>query len=142
MRRVRGLSRISLSYNTLPPFSADASIYGSFSPLYNAALVEAALFFYKSGYVYNGKYEPSRERVHTEGPEYGAECIAALERYIQRDYLMRRIMLDYSPRRRTLRHANTYSAEKKVAGVLKREIDTEDRSEAEFEALRRTIEGK
>ena len=108
----------------------------------NAALVEAALFFYKSGYVYNGKYEPSRERVHTEGPEYGAECIAALERYIQRDYLMRRIMLDYSPRRRTLRHANTYSAEKKVAGVLKREIDTEDRSEAEFEALRRTIEGK
>ena len=108
----------------------------------NAALVEAALFFYKSGYVYNGKYEPSRERVHTEGPEYGAECIAALERYIQRDYLMRRIMLDYSPRRRTLRHANTYSAEKKVAGVLKREIDTEDRSAAEFEALRRTIEGK
>lgn len=34
MRRVRGLSRISLSYNTLPPFSADASIYVSFSPLY------------------------------------------------------------------------------------------------------------
>lgn len=108
----------------------------------NAALVEAALFFYKSGYVYNGKYEPSRERVHAESPEYGAECIAALERYIQRDYLMRRIMLDYCPRRRTLRHANTYSAEKKVAGVLNRKIDTEDRTEAEFEALRRTIEGK
>ena len=108
----------------------------------NAALIEAALFFYKSGYVYNDKYELSRERVHTEGPEYGAECIAALERYIQRDYLMRRIMLDYSPRRRTLRHANTYSAEQKVANVLKRKIDTEDRSEAEFEALRRTIEGK
>lgn len=35
MRRVRGLSRISLSYNTLPPFSADASIYVSFSPLYH-----------------------------------------------------------------------------------------------------------
>ena len=108
----------------------------------NTALVEAALLFYKSGYVYNDKYELSRERVHTEGPEYGAECIAALERYIQRDYLMRRIMLDYSPRRRTLRHANTYSAEKKVAGVLKRKIDTEDHTEAEFEALRRTIEGK
>ncbi len=108
----------------------------------NAALIEAALFFYKSGYVYNDKYELSRERVHTEGPEYGAECIAALERYIQRDYLMRRIMLDYSPRRRTLRHANTYSAEQKVANVLKRKIDTEDHTEAEFEALRRTIEGK
>ena len=47
-----------------------------------------------------------------------------------------------SPRRRTLRHANTYSAEKKVAGVLKRKIGTEDHTEAEFEALRRTIEGK
>ena len=108
----------------------------------NTALVEAALLFYKSGYVYNDKYELSRERTYTDGPEYGAECIAALERYIQRDYLMRRIMLDYSPRRRTLRHANTYSAEKKVAGVLKRKIDTEDHTEAEFEALRRTIEGK
>ena len=108
----------------------------------NAALVEAALLFYKSGYTYNDKYELSRERAHTDGPEYGAECIAALERYIQRDYLMRRIMLDYSPRRRTLRHANTYSAEKKVAGVLKRKIDTDDHTEAEFEALRRTIEGK
>ena len=108
----------------------------------NTALVEAALLFYKSGYVYNDKYELSRERTSTDGPEYGAECIAALERYIQRDYLMRRIMLDYSPRRRTLRHANTYSAEKKVAGVLKRKIDTEDHTEAEFEALRRTIEGK
>lgn len=38
MRRVRGLSRISLSYNTLPPFSADASIYVSFSPLYKVTL--------------------------------------------------------------------------------------------------------
>lgn len=108
----------------------------------NAALVEAALLFYKSGYVYNGKYEPSRNRAYTDGPEYGAKCIAALERYIQRDYLMRRIMLDYSPRRRTLRHANTYDAEKKVAKVLNRPIDTQDRTEAEFEALRRTIEGK
>ena len=35
MRRVRGLSRISLSYNILPLFSADASIYVSFSPSYN-----------------------------------------------------------------------------------------------------------
>lgn len=34
MRRVRGLSRISLSYNILPLFSADASIYVSFSPSY------------------------------------------------------------------------------------------------------------
>ena len=32
--RVRGLSRISLSYNVLPLFSADASIYVSFSPSY------------------------------------------------------------------------------------------------------------
>lgn len=34
MWRVRGLSRISLSYNVLPLFSADASIYVSFSPSY------------------------------------------------------------------------------------------------------------
>ena len=34
MRRVRGLLRISLSYNTLPLFSADTSIYVSFSPSY------------------------------------------------------------------------------------------------------------
>lgn len=108
----------------------------------NAALVEAALLFYKSGYVYNGKYETSRERVGSDGPEYGAECIAALERYIQRDCLMRRIMLAYSPRRRTLRHANTYAAEKKIAGILRRPIDTEDHTEAEFGALCRTIEGK
>lgn len=36
MWRVRGLSRISLSYNVLPLFSADASIYVSFSPSYAA----------------------------------------------------------------------------------------------------------
>ena len=62
----------------------------------NAALVEAALFFTRAGmftttntnYRANGPYRRS---------EYGAECIAALERAIQRDYLMRRIMLDYSP---------------------------------------------
>lgn len=34
MWRVRGLSRISLSYNVLPLFSTDASIYVSFSPSY------------------------------------------------------------------------------------------------------------
>lgn len=38
MRRVRGLSRISLSYNILPLFSADASIYVSFSPSYFFAI--------------------------------------------------------------------------------------------------------
>lgn len=37
MWRVRGLSRISLSYNVLPLFSADASIYVSFSPSYKIA---------------------------------------------------------------------------------------------------------
>lgn len=55
---------------------------------------------------------------------------------------MRRIMLDYAPRRRTLRHANTYSAEKKIAYVLKRKIDTEDHTAGEFETLRLQIEGK
>lgn len=108
----------------------------------NAALLEAALHFYKSGYVYNGKYEPSRERLHAGGPEYGPECIAALERYIQRDYLMRRIMADYSPRRRALRHANTYEAEKKVAYVLHRDIDTADHTADEYKALRSVIDGK
>lgn len=38
MWRVRGLSRISLSYNVLPLFSADASIYVSFSPSYGSRL--------------------------------------------------------------------------------------------------------
>lgn len=38
MWRVRGLSRISLSYNVLPLFSADASIYVSFSPSYRELL--------------------------------------------------------------------------------------------------------
>ena len=42
MWRVRGLSRISLSYNVLPLFSADASIYVSFSPSY--ILIVAGLF--------------------------------------------------------------------------------------------------
>lgn len=42
MRRVRGLSRISLSYNILPLFSADASIYVSFSPSYFFREVEEA----------------------------------------------------------------------------------------------------
>lgn len=36
MRRVRGLLRISLSYNILLLFSTDASIYVSFSPSYSA----------------------------------------------------------------------------------------------------------
>ena len=38
MRRVRGLSRIYLSYNILPLFSTDASIYVSFSPSYKEPL--------------------------------------------------------------------------------------------------------
>ena len=108
----------------------------------NIALVEAAMHFYKSGYIYNGKYEPSRERVYADGPEFGAECIAALERCVQHDYLMRRIMAAYSPRRRALRHANTYKAEQKVAAVLKRKIDLEDHTEPLFEALCREIERK
>lgn len=39
MRRVRGLLRISLSYNILLLFSTDASIYVSFSPSYSSAEV-------------------------------------------------------------------------------------------------------
>ena len=42
MRRVRGLLRISLSYNILLLFSTDASIYVSFSPSY----VKANVFLY------------------------------------------------------------------------------------------------
>ena len=45
MRRVRGLSRISLSYNILPLFSADASIYVSFSPSYKPPFDKGRLFF-------------------------------------------------------------------------------------------------
>lgn len=38
MRRVRGLLRISLSYNILLLFSTDASIYVSFSPSYSGII--------------------------------------------------------------------------------------------------------
>lgn len=46
MRRVRGLSRISLSYNILPLFSADASIYVSFSPSYDRKAGRATVEIY------------------------------------------------------------------------------------------------
>ena len=45
MRRVRGLSRISLSYNILPLFSADASIYVSFSPSYLGDQYRSEIFY-------------------------------------------------------------------------------------------------
>ena len=45
MRRVRGLLRISLSYNILPLFSTDASIYVSFSPSYKPPFDKGRLFF-------------------------------------------------------------------------------------------------
>ncbi|MEI3554494.1 MAG: hypothetical protein V8Q54_07555 [Alistipes senegalensis] len=106
----------------------------------NAALVEAALFFYRADTSTTANTNTSREQVRAEGPEYGAECIAALNA-ASAQFLMRALMLDYCPRRRTLRHA-AHAAAKKLTGVLKREINTENRSKAEFEALRRTIEGK
>ena len=46
MRRVRGLLRISLSYNILLLFSTDASIYVSFSPSYNLGKL-FPMFFYR-----------------------------------------------------------------------------------------------
>lgn len=50
MRRVRGLLRISLSYNILLLFSTDASIYVSFSPSYKGdAVVEVFMLFGTGG---------------------------------------------------------------------------------------------
>lgn len=48
MWRVRGLSRISLSYNVLPLFSADASIYVSFSPSYILGISKRTLQEYRA----------------------------------------------------------------------------------------------
>lgn len=48
MWRVRGLSRISLSYNVLPLFSADASIYVSFSPSYLLLVVDGEVTDFKT----------------------------------------------------------------------------------------------
>lgn len=47
MRRVRGLLRISLSYNILLLFSTDASIYVSFSPSYVLGISKRTLQTYR-----------------------------------------------------------------------------------------------
>lgn len=48
MRRVRGLLRISLSYNILLLFSTDASIYVSFSPSYGIAFAIPGTFLFRA----------------------------------------------------------------------------------------------
>ncbi|MGN0188405.1 MAG: hypothetical protein ACI395_02700 [Candidatus Cryptobacteroides sp.] len=110
--------------------------------LRNLNFVKAAKLYYLSGYVYNGKFERETSKVRETGLDYRDEVIACLNEYIQQDLLMRRIMKDFAPRRRTLRHANTYDHESKVAATMKREVDKEDRTAQEYDRIKTIITGK
>ena len=107
--------------------------------LRNINFIKAAKYYYLSGYVYNGKFERNKKRVSDTGMHYENEVVSCLNEYIQQDLLMRRLMKDYAPRRRTLRHANTYEHESKVAATMKLSVDKTDRTEAEFERIRKIL---
>lgn len=107
--------------------------------LRNINFIKAAKYYYLSGYVYNGKFERNKKRVSDTGMHYENEVVSCLNEYIQQDLLMRRLMKDYAPRRRTLRHANTYEHESKVAATMKLTVDKTDRTEAEFERIRKIL---
>ena len=95
MRRVRDLSRISLSYNILPLFSADTSIYVSFSPSYKDGLV--AHYFGVHQIVERADYiaptdlveselefdDPDAPLVEEARPELDATTTALLRKYQQ-----------------------------------------------------------
>ena len=69
MRRVRGLLRISLSYNILLLFSTDASIYVSFSPSYRASFMLSVRCFFCS-IIFPFADEERFPRGGIEGTEY------------------------------------------------------------------------
>lgn len=106
----------------------------------NMNLIKAARYYYLSGYVYDNKYQKNSKRVADTPFHYEKECAACLEEYIRQDYLMRRLMKDYAPRRRTLRHENTYYQERTVAKSMGLEIKTADESAAEFERISKILD--
>ena len=108
----------------------------------NLNFIKAAKYYYLSGYVYNGKFNRERSKVYDTPYDYRKEVVACLNEYIQQDLLMRRIMLDFAPRRHTLRHENKYEHESKVAATMKMKVDKEDHTEAAFEAIKAKINGK
>ena len=110
--------------------------------LRNISLIRAAKLYYLSGYIYNGKYENTRDRVTDTGMDYSREVVEQLNEFIRQDMLMRRIMKDYAPRRRSLRHSNTYDNQNKIAATMGLKVDRTDRTEAEFEKIRTILEKK
>ena len=108
----------------------------------NLNLVKAAKYYYLSGYIYNGKYEGTREKVKETPYSYQERVVECLEAFIQQDLLMRKIMLDYAPRRPRLRHANKYEHESKIAATMGLKVDKTDRTEETYAKIKAIIEDK
>lgn len=108
----------------------------------SAAYLNAAMAFYKSGYIFDDKWVNDRTTRHDTGMDQREACMSQLQKFISADLLMRRLMLDYAPRRRTMRHANTYESEKKMASIMKMKLVVPQPDPSRFEAMSAVIENK
>ena len=106
----------------------------------DAAFIRAALAFYESGGEYDDKYDVIKTMRPT-GIDRRAECVAELRALIGHDEILRKLCLDFAPRRRETRSKNDYAFEKKVAGILGAKLDIPSLDAHELAAMTAIIGG-
>jgi hypothetical protein len=100
----------------------------------DSAFIRAAIAFYASGGEYDDKYNVGKTMKPT-GIDRRAECAAELRAIIAHDEILRKLCLDYAPRRRTTRSKNDYAFEQKVAAITGNKISIPALDERELAGM-------
>ncbi len=138
MERVKGQCPASAPY--LKDIVASAVIHQQLV-LRDTAFIRAAIAFYASGGEYDDKYDLVKTMKPT-GRDRRAECVAELGSLIGHDEILRKLCLDYAPRRRATRSKNDYAFELKVAAITGTKISIPAADEREFARMVALIESK
>ncbi|MGN0187902.1 MAG: hypothetical protein ACI395_00135 [Candidatus Cryptobacteroides sp.] len=105
------------------------------------AFVKSALYFYLSGWDWNGKYNPASLRTET-GMDYVLECRDELNKYLHDDILFRALRREYCKRSPGPKNIPWYGAIRKASELTGNKFVIPELDEDEFDRICDLIEGK
>ena len=105
------------------------------------AFIKAAVYFYLSGFDWNGKYDKTAGRTDY-GMDYRAECAAQLDKYMHDEVLFRALRRKYCKRSPGPKTTPWYGSIRKACSLVDHEFSIPGLDEKEFGRICGLIENK
>jgi len=106
--------------------------------LRDVAFIKAGLAYFESGGQYDGRYDNSRELKPT-GMDKKDECMKELSAILVHDLILKKLCLEYAPRRPTTREKPGYTHYREIAAVLGKQLDIPAMDTNELTAMTQII---